>query len=183
MSTTPFTWQTAAFTGSTKGTILTAGVPSSGAIANGNILGSSGLLVTATIGTQLTGTTGGTGTYNVAGLPPLVQSTGLTAQPMTTAATFTTATGQSQGQVAPANAKQATIIAYMGATAGNATVSVVGSVDGGTHNVTLGSFMLTGANAIGSYTMPSQETLFYDTIALNITALTAGQVAGFVRYR
>ena len=52
MSTTPFTWQTAAFTGSTQGTILTAGALSSGTIANGNVLGSSGLLVTATIGTQ-----------------------------------------------------------------------------------------------------------------------------------
>lgn len=183
MSTTPFAWQTAAFTGSTQGSVLTAGVPSSGTIGTGNVLGGSGILNAPTIGTQLSGTTGGTGTYNVVGLNPNIVAQGIKAEPMTTAVPFTTTTGQSQNQFAPANAKQATIVAYMGVTAGNATVQVLGSVDGGTHMQTLGTILLTGANAVGGLTLPSQETLFYDTIALNVTALSAGQVAGLVRYR
>ena len=183
MSVTPFPWQTAAFTGSTAGAVLTAGVPSSGTLGVGNIVAGSGILNTVTIASQLTGTTGGTGTYALSGMPPLLQAQGIKAEQMTTAQTFTTSTGQSQLQNDPNNSKQATIVAYMGATAGNATIQVLGSADNGTHLQTLGTFLLTGANNVNSFTMPSEETLFYDTLAINVTALTAGQVAGFVRYR
>jgi hypothetical protein len=182
MSTTPFTWQTASFTGSIAGAILSVGPTApTGTLANGNALFGGGILAPATVGSQLTGPTGGTGTYNVSGISPLIQSRGIPAEVMTAGANYTTGTGASQVLTAPSNAKQASIVAWMGATAGNATIQVLGATDA-TNYVNLGTIMLTGANAVAGFTMPSFETLFYDSIKLNVTANT-GQVAGSVRYR
>ena len=53
---------TATFTGSITGGVLTAGTPTGGTIQQGMILTSFGV-----IGNQLSGTTGGAGTYQVIG--------------------------------------------------------------------------------------------------------------------
>ena len=182
MSTTSFAWQTASFTGSTLNGVLTVTGPS-GTIGIGNTLAGANLPQGLTLTAQLSGSTGGTGTYRFTGPAPLPCYASVGPEAMTTATLYAAGTGTSQNLVAPGNAKQGTIVAFMGASAGNATVQVLGSVDGGTHMVSLGTIQLTGANAVAGFTLPSSETLYYNTIALNVQALSGGQVAGLVRYR
>ena len=66
-----------------------------------------------------------------------------------------------------------TVVAYLTAAGGAATVDVLGSNDGGTNTVVLDTLTLSGASATDAY----KDTNGYTTLVLNVTGITSATVA------
>jgi hypothetical protein len=194
MSTKQFQFTGAQFTATIS---ATAGTP--GAVLTvTNIVGalSSGQTVVGitppnnTVGQQLSGPTGGTGTYQMNSLaqtPFTTNATGATYSSFGPASTATASTPFNNSQfVSNEPYANGTVAAWMGPTGGTAataTVNVLGSVDGGVHSMSLGSFLLTGAGNMNTFVLPAPYNA-YDSIALQLSAIsgTGATVGGAVRY-
>ena len=191
MSTKQFQFPGAAFTatfsatGGPPGAVMTVTAVSSGTLAPGqNVIG-----ITPpnnTIASQLTGPTGGTGTYALQSLhqtPFASNATGAsyTSFGATTAAATTQGLSGFLGSQPFGNATVAIWLGPSGGTAATATVNVLGSIDGGAHSQTLATLLLTGANQMVSYTGANG---LYDSLAIQVTAIsgTGNVVGGAVRY-
>ena len=193
MSTKQFQFPGAAFTatisatGGTPGAVMSVSAVASGTLAPGqNVVGVTP--AANTIASQLSGPTGGTGTYQLQSLPQLPFTNNATGASYTSfGASTTAATTQGQsGFLGSMPYDSAVVAVWMGPTGGTtctATVAVQGSIDGGAHNQTLTTLYLTGANNMQSYPLAAPYNM-YDSLAVNVTAMsgTGETVGGAVRF-
>lgn len=103
---------------------------------------------------------------------------------MTTKSFLTTAASSANFTTATLSAPVSTpnpykaVVAKINGGSGSATVVVLGSINGGTHNVTLGTISLSGSGAVGGFT----STDAYDTYLVDTSTISAATVNVSVRY-